>query len=397
MASELGVDYLLEGSTTVVSGMARVTVQLIDGRTDQHIWAENYDREFSIEELIAVRTAIAQEVASRLRAIITPQEQARIATLPTQNPRAFELYQRARFRWNERTEVEVRASLEIFQEAIEEDPLFAEAHAGLADAYLVLANRGWMDHRQGHELGIMAAERALELDPLNPGANASLGALHLWSTRDWTASEAHFIRAIELDPDYAYSHYWYSALLSALGRHQESIQQARDALNADPLSPQIAAGVPRSLFLAREYDQAVEAVRGALEVHPDHAPLYAQLCRNAVLAGDMEAAERACEREKELLGGASSLSTALMLAYKGDEEATLAVVQSLEGLRGEGPQPIILAMILGKLGRVDEAFAQLRRGFDEKYPYLEYLPSNPFLDPLRDDPRYGEFLRELGF
>ena len=397
MAAALGVDYLLEGSTTVVEGEARVTVQLIDGRTDEHVWAEEYDHEFSVEQLIAVRTAVAQQVAAELRTLITPEEQARIAALPTESPVALELYQRARYRWGERTESGVQASLRLFQQALDLDPDFAEAYAGMADAYLVLSNWGWMDHRDGHRRGIAAAERALELDSLNAGAYASLGALHLWSTRDWERSEEYFQRAIQLDPEYAYTHYWYSALLSALGRHRQSVQEALIAEEVDPLSPQIAFGVSRALFLAREYSRAAVQTSAALELYPDYGPLWAQLCRiNAVLS-EFGEAEEACMQEKEVSGLGRTLSMALMYAVQGDRESAEGEMDGVAALQGgEELQPVIVAMIQGELGDMDEAFASLQQAFDGDYPYLEYLPSNPFFDPLREDPRFGALLARLG-
>jgi class 3 adenylate cyclase/TolB-like protein/Tfp pilus assembly protein PilF len=397
MATALGADFLLTGSTTVVGGMARITVALINGRTDEHVWAENYDHEFSVEQVIAVRSAVAQEVASRLRAIITPQEQARIATLPTEIPEAFELYQRARYRWNERTEPEVRKSLKLFQEAVDLDPAFAEAYAGLADAYLVLSNWGWMDHREGHRMGIAAAEQALILDSLNVNANASLGALHLWSTRDWARSEEYFLTAIRLDHDYAYTHYWYSALLSALERHDESIRQAEEAEELDPLSPQISLGLSRSLFLARQYRRAIEETSRAIEAHPEYGPLHAQLCRCYTVLGDFREAEAACRREQEVSSMARTLSMALVWAFQGDREAALGEVDGLGLWASEdGPQPIFLAMVYAGLGDTDAAFENLQFAFNEHYPYLEYLSSNPFFDPLRDDPRFEELLRGIG-
>jgi TolB-like protein/Tfp pilus assembly protein PilF len=398
IASALGADYLLEGSATVVGESVRVAVQLIDGRTDQHVWAEQYDYAFSVEQVISVRTSLAQEVASRLEAIITPEEQARISEFPTQEPDALKLYQRARYRWNQRTESGVRESLRLFQAAIDLDPGYAEAYAGLADAFLVLSNWGWIDHKEGHRRGIAAAERALELDPNNAGANASLGALELWSTRNWALSEEHFLRAISLDPDYAYTHYWYSALLSALGRHEESITQARLAEVADPLSPQIAYGLPRSLFLARRYDQAVQEATRALEIHPDHGPLYAQICRCRLMMGEFSEAEAACRREQEVSGEGRTLSMALVWAYERNREAALREVEGLAAGTGEqgGPQPIFIAMVYAGLGDIEAAFERLQVAFDEDYPYLEYLPSNPFFDPLRSDPRFDELMQRLG-
>jgi TolB-like protein/class 3 adenylate cyclase len=397
MAAALGADYLLEGSTTVVQGTVRVTVQLIDGRTDEHIWAEEYDHEFTVAEIIAVRSAVAREVASHLRAAITPDEEARIAALPTEIPEAWELYQRGRYRWNERTESGVRASLQLFQRVIDLDPLFAEAYAGLADAYLVLSNWGWMDHRNGHQRGIAAAQRALELDPLNSGANASLGALHLWSTREWNVAEEHFHQAILLDPEYAYAHYWYSALLSALGRHRESIRESIDARDLDPLSPQIAFGVSRSLFLAREYAEAERETLGALELYPDYGPLHAQLCRIRAVMGQFQGAEEACAKEQEVSGVGRTLSMAVVKALQGDREGAMQEMEGVASLQGgEELQPVIVAMIFAGLGDADTAFGHLEHAFDGDYPYLEYLPSNPFFDPIREDSRFGELLARLG-
>jgi class 3 adenylate cyclase/TolB-like protein/Tfp pilus assembly protein PilF len=397
MAAALGADYLLEGSATVVGKAVRVTVQLIDGRTDQHVWSEEYDYAFSVDQVISVRSALAREVASRLRALITPEEEARISEPPTQVPEALELYLRARYRWNQRTEAGVRESLRLFQEAIDLDPSFAEAYAGLADAFLVLSNWGWIDHREGHRRGIAAAERALDLDPLNASANASLGALHLWSTRDWVRSEAYFLRAIELDHEYAYTHYWYSALLSALGRHEESIHQAQEAEELDPLSPQISFGLSRSLFLARDYHQAIADASRALELHPQYSPLYGQICRSYTALGEYQEAEAACLREKETGGREWTLSMALVWAFQGNREAALRELEGIASDVGEaGLQPIIVAMVFAGLGDTDAAFERLQMAIDEDYPYLEYLPSNPFFDPLRSDPRFEALLGRIG-
>ncbi len=397
MAVALGVDYLLEGSATIVGEQVRVTVQLIDGGTDQHLWAEEYDYAFSVDQVISVRSSLAREVASRLRAIITPEEQVRISTPGTEIPDALELYQRARYRWNQRTEAGVRESLRLFQEAIDLDPAFAEAYAGLADAYLVLSNWGWIDHREGHRRGIAAAERALELDSLNAGANASLGALHLWSTRDWARSERYFLRAIELDHDYAYTHYWYSALLSALGRHDESIHQAQEAEALDPLSPQISFGLSRSLFLARDYRRAIADASRALELHAEYSPLYGQICRSHIVLGEFSEAEAACRREQATGGQEWSMSMALVWAFQGNREAALREMEGVARETGEGTlQPTIVAMVYAGLGDRDEAFRQLQLALDEDYPYLEYLSSNPFFDPLRTDVRFAELLRRVG-
>ncbi len=397
IAAALGVDFLLEGSTTVVGDIARVTVQLIDGATDEHIWADEFDHEFSVDQLIAVRSAVARQVAIQLRALVTPEEGERIARAGTRDLLALELYQRARYRWNERTETSVQASLRLFQEALDRDSTFAEAHAGMADAYLVLANWGWMEHGTGHGRGVAAARRALELDPLNAGAHASLGALLFWSARNWEVSADHFRRSIELDPEYAYAHYWYSALLSTLGRHREAVGEARIADRLDPLSPQVAYGVSRALFLSREYDEAVREIHASLSLFPDYGPLLAQLCRCRTMLGEFGAAEEACSREKEVSGVGRTLSMALVRAFQGDREGALEEMEGIRALQGgEEFQPVFVAMVYAGLGEADSALDRLEYALEGDYPYLEYLSSNPFFDPLRQDPRFQDLLRRVG-
>ena len=396
IASALGADYLLEGSARIVSGTVKVTVQLIDGQTDEHLWTEDYDYDFSVEEAIAIQSQIAGEVASRLEAIITPEEAQRIAALPTAVPEAFILARRAKHRWNHRTRPDVEESVRLYQEAIDLDPRFAEAHAGLADAFLVLANWGWMDHRAAYLQGITSAERALELDPSIASAHASLGGLHLWSTRDWTQAEEHFTTAIELDPDHAYSHYWYSVLLSVLGRHGESVEQAGIAEGLDPLAPPIAYGLARSFFMARDYSRSIEEADRALEIHPEYGNLHSLLCISQIAAGSYADAETACRRHQRATGVSHSLNFGILRAYQGDRDGAQEEVRAvLEAGNEDSLQPVIVAMVYAGLGDLDEAMTWLQRAYDGDYPHLEYLSTHPFFDPLRSDPRFEGLLRGL--
>jgi TolB-like protein/Tfp pilus assembly protein PilF len=398
IASALGTDYLLEGSARVVSGSVRVTVQLIDGRTDQHLWTEDFDRDFSVEEVIAIQSEVAQTVAGRLRAIITPAEAARILVVPTADPEAYDLFLRARHRWNMRTETDVRDAMAFYQEAIALDPEFAGAYAGLADAYLVLANWGWDDHREAYRSAYSAAETALELDSLIAGAHATLGGVHLWYTRDWALSENSFIRAIELDPDHAYAHFWYSALLSALGRHDEAIAEASTAAALDPLAPPILYGLARAYFVARDYDQAVSEAQAALEFHPEYANLHVLLCNTLVAAGDLDEAEEACAQYQEVIGTEHSLTLGIFKASRGDRAGALAQIEGASSEAGGGrAQPVIEAMLYAQLGEQDEALDRLRFAIEGEYPHLEYLLTHPLFDPLREDSRFESFLSTVGF
>jgi len=398
IAEILGTDYLLEGSARVLSGTVRVTVQLIDGRTDEHLWAEEFDREFSIEEVIAIQSEIAQTVADQLEAFITPEEAAQISRAPTNDPLAFELFQRAKYHWNMRTEESVRESIGLYEEAISHDSEFAAAHAGLADAHLVLANWGWADHRTAYPAAFSSAERALELDPIMPNAYASRGGLHLWYTRDWVRAEEDFLKAIELDSDHPYSRFWYSALLSALGRHEEAVEEAGMAADLDPLAPAIASGLPRSLLMKGDFLVAADEARLALELHPDYWNLYALLCSSLIAAGSLDEAEVACRRQKQVQGVPFSFNMGILRAHQGDREGALAEVEGERAGRGVGEeQPVLAAMVFASLGEVDSAMGLLQQAVDGEYPHLEYLSTHPFFNEIRSDARFRDLLRQIGF
>jgi serine/threonine-protein kinase len=297
-----------------------------------------------------------------------------------------------------RTETDVREAMGFYQEAITLDPRFAVAYAGLADAFLVLANWGWADHNEAYPSAIAAAETALELDSLIASAHATLGGLHLWHTRDWDRSEAFFFRAIELDPDYAYAHYWYSALLSALGRHDEAVSEARKGAEMDPLAPPIVYGLARALFVARDYAGAVSEAQAALELHPDYANLHVLLCNTLIAAGDLDEAEEACARYQEVIGAENSLTLGILRASQGNRAAALEQIE--EVYSGEGQdrgQPVIEAMVYAALGDSDEALERLQFAVDGDYPHLEYLLTHPLFDPLREDARFDNLLAAVGF
>ena len=259
-----------------------------------------------------------------------------------------------------------------------------------------LANWGWMDHRAAYLHGISSAERALELDPEVAGVHASLGGLHLWSTKDWAKAEEHFRTAIDLDPDHAYARYWYSVLLSVRGRHDESFAQAEIAESLDPLAPPIAYGLARSAFMARDYARSIEEAERALEIHPDYGNLHSQLCIAHIAAGELGEARAACLRHQVATGASSTLNMAILKAVLGDREGALAETESvLEAGDEDSLQPVIVAMVHAATGDLDESMRWLQQAFDGDYPHLEYLSTHPFFDPLRGDERFETLLREL--
>jgi Flp pilus assembly protein TadD len=236
------------------------------------------------------------------------------------------------------------------------------------------------------------------LDPTAADGHASLGGLHLWYTRDWEAAEMEFAMAQELDPEHSYAHFWHSALLSALGRHDEAVSHAEVALALDPLAPPISSGLSRALFMKKDFQLAAREAQESLDLHPDYANLHSLLCSSFIGGGEYEEAEEACRRHQAVLGVAHSLNMGILRAYQGDREGALSEMEgAASNVSAEGGQPVIEAMVYAGLGDADGAMALLLQAEAGDFPHLEYLSTHPFFDKIRSDSRFQSLLRRLGF
>ncbi|MEO5754502.1 MAG: winged helix-turn-helix domain-containing protein, partial [Chthoniobacterales bacterium] len=254
IAAQLGVANLLEGSVQRSGDTVRVTVQLIRTESDTHLWAETYDRK--IADMFQVETEVAQSIASALAASLTATEERALAQNPTANVEAHHSYLRGRYFWNKRTVDGYRLALTHFKRAIDQDPAYAQAYIGLADAYLFLGGDDAAGQRDAVAKGRAALQRALELDESQAEAHASLGLLALNFDWDWAKAEREFKRALEVNPNYATAHQWYGEFLVSIGRADEGIAEIQKAADLDPLSVVISTDVAKVYMLARRYDEA---------------------------------------------------------------------------------------------------------------------------------------------
>ena len=263
IAKQLGVTNILEGSVQKVADQVRVNVQLINALTDEHLWAETYDRKLT--DIFAVESEIAQTVAQALQATLTGSEKSSIAKKPTENPEAYELYLKGRFFWNKRTGVDLRKAIEYFQQAIAKDPNYALAYAGVADSYLLLPNYGGIATQEAIAQARPALTKALELDDSLAEAHASAGLL---DTLELHLERAigDFERAIQLNPNYATAHHWLGLGHMSLGHFDQAIAEGKRALDLDPLSRIINADFGWIYLNARRYDEAETQVRKTLEI-----------------------------------------------------------------------------------------------------------------------------------
>jgi serine/threonine-protein kinase len=401
ISEELGVATILDGSVRRSKDRVRIVSQLIDAATDEQMWTETYDREMT--DIFAIQSEVAEHIAAALRVTISSGERSLIKQRPTDDPEAHNLYLKGRYLWNRRTSAGLASAAECFRQAIGCDPLYAPAYAGLADAYLLLGSYGYMPEVEALRKTKAAVERALELDDRLAEAHASRGQV-LRSERDWRGEESEYLRAIELNPNYATAHQWYATLLAALGRGEEALDEIRRAEELDPLSHAVSvtAGIVR--FVNRDYEGAIEQLEKTLELEPDYFSAYAWLQGAYSELGRYEEAIRAYERLAELRPDmpGSDLSLALIHARCGRREKALEILDQVE--QG-GSDQAWSGVVYGLLGERTRALELLERSFDDESwrmfvlhrNLLFYLKVGPWFDPLRSDTRFKDLLRRMNF
>jgi TolB-like protein/DNA-binding winged helix-turn-helix (wHTH) protein/Tfp pilus assembly protein PilF len=389
---ELGVDYVLEGSVRNDGGRVRISAQLIEVRDQTHIWAQNYDS--SLSGVIALQddaaTAIAREVQLR---IVSPVLAARRRT--PANAQAYEAYLKGRHQWNKRTKEGLKKGLEYFDEALAADPTYAQAHAGIADSYAMLASYAMMEAREAMPRAEAAAKRALELDETLPEAHAAL-AFALFARADWENAEKEFRRTIQLNPSYSTAHQWYARFLSATARHSEAWAEAQRATELDPFSTSARINLGFCAYYGRRYDQAIEEMKRVLQIAPDQPWAHLFLAMSYFGKGMTTEGVAEAVQTRPLSGGRPGYSEAYGHALSGHKVEARRILSFWKGrMQEESVEPLFLAGVHAALGEHDEAFAMLDQEIRERKILMPLINVEPWLDPLRPDPRFQELLRRL--
>jgi adenylate cyclase len=297
---ELGVRAVLIGCIRQVDGIMLVNVELIDAADNTHLWGGQYNREAS--DILALQDSLSQQIAEVLRVRLTSSDKLELAKRQTENSDAYHLYLKGRFYWNKFTMDGVRKGIELFKEAIEKDPNYALAYTGLLDGYTYLNNP--VEARK-------AAVTALELDPTLGEAHASLGFFTFLYDWDWLKAEVEFRLAIDLSPNYAQAHHWYSIYLAQMGRHEEAIREARLAKQLDPLSLSMNQTAGLVFCVARQYDRAVDELRKVIEMDANYAAAHGTLGLVYARKGMCEQAIEEFEKVASLAGGHPGVATSL--------------------------------------------------------------------------------------
>jgi TolB-like protein/DNA-binding winged helix-turn-helix (wHTH) protein/Tfp pilus assembly protein PilF len=397
IARELHVDAVVEGTVMHSGDRVRITAQLIEASTDHHLWAASYDRD--LQNVLSMQEEVTRAIVSEVRVKLTAQEQARLANMHPINPEAFQLWLKGRYYWYKLNPEGLQKAIEYFQQALEKDPAYAPAYAGLADSYNLLAFFNVFPPREVMPKAKAAAVKALELDDNLAEAHVSLGWAGFTYDLDWPAAGKHFDRAIVLNPAYPLAHSYYSLYLGALGRSEEGLTEAKRALDLDPVSPAINHYVVVQLYLARRFDEAIEQCRKTLELDPSFTAVHGTLAEVYSAKGMYREALAEYEEYSALSGG-SPRSTAFVgyaHARLGQRSQAFRVLEQLRAASKQKYVPALsFAIVYVGLGEKEQAFLWLEKAYDERTNSLAYLKVQATWDPLRSDPRFADLVRRIG-
>ena len=279
IAQELNVDAVVEGTVLRSGEQVRITAQLIQAAADKHLWAQSY--EGNLQDMLALQKKVAQSIAEEIRIKLTPHEQAVLKNSKRVNPEAYEAYLKGRYSWNKRTADGLKKAAVYFNQAIEKDPNYAQAYAGLADSYALLGDweYGVLAPKEAYPRAKAAATKALDLDSTLGEAHISLAFCLDGFDWDWESAGREFRRGIELNPGYATGHHWYAWHLAALGRNDEAVAEMKKAESLDPLSLIISADLAEELLIAHRYDEAIRQSRKTMDLTlnlPSHTMSWAR-------------------------------------------------------------------------------------------------------------------------
>jgi TolB-like protein/pimeloyl-ACP methyl ester carboxylesterase/Tfp pilus assembly protein PilF/predicted Ser/Thr protein kinase len=396
--NELQVHAVLTGRVQQFGEKLIVAAELVDASDGSQLWGEQYRR--MMADIFALQEEISQQISGTLQLKLSGAERKRLGKRYTENTKAYELYLKGRYFWNQRTAASLFKGIDYFEQAIKIDPLYALAHAGLADCYVKLGDTGVtaISPAEAFARGRAAATRALEIDDSLAEIHASLGHLHMHLLQ-WGEAENDFKRAIRLNPNYATAHHWYAYYKVFHRRFDEALAEIETARRLDPLSAAIDQSVGEFLYFAHRYDEAIERLQKTLELDPNHFDTRIYLARaynQKRMFREAEEQFTKVEQIGEIIENVAALGHTYALA--GRKDAAKEVLGRLDQLVKERyVSPYEFASIHVALGQTDEALSLLEKGYDQRVEWMIFANVDPRLDPLRPLPAFQELLQRLGF
>ena len=396
IARELGVANIIEGSVRRAGNMVRIAVQLIDAGTDAHLWSEIYNGDLSdLSRIFNIQSEVAQSVARELKTVLSPQELELIEKKPTKNTEAYDAYLRGMFYWRKLTRNDLETAKKYFDLAIEKDPEYAPAYAGICFIWGGLMQMGFISPEEAGPKGIEALTKAIELDSTNAEVIYTQACGNTWMSWDWEGGESAFKKALEINPNHAEAHAYYSHLLNILGRTEEAMTEIETALKLDPYNPLIISLYSVDLLFVRRFEEAVKAAEKALRMEPT-APVALTALEWALhMTGRYDEAWEVIKNDWQFTGSGSYFSDQDF----NESGYAVALNKAAEAMKISADltyiNPFLLAFIYILAGNVEPALECLEKAYEIRETNLPYLGA-PIFDIIRYEPRFREIARKMG-
>jgi TolB-like protein/DNA-binding winged helix-turn-helix (wHTH) protein/Flp pilus assembly protein TadD len=397
IAQELNVDAVVEGTVLRSGDQVRITAQLIQASADKHLWAQSYEGD--VHQTLALQRQVARAIAEEIQIELTSHERDVLKSVKTVNPDAYEAYLKGRFFWNKRTADGMKKAIDYFSQAIESDPNYAQAYAGLADSYALAGDwqYGVLTPREAYPKAKAAATKAIALDSTLGEAHISLAWCMDGFDWNWDSAGKEFTRGIELSPSYATGHHWYGWHLAALGRHDEAIAELEKAGTLDPLSLIIGGDLAEELLIAHRYDESVKQSRKTMNMDPFFAHTHYVLGEAFVQKHRYNEGIAELQKAIELSERSTAFNANLAYTYalSGRRNEAVNIVNDLKSQSQDGLSnaPEIALVYVG-LDENDRAMAWLEKAYAERFNPGVLM--RPAFDPLRADPRFQDLLHRIG-
>ena len=389
VAEDLNVRAVLVGRLLQLGETLSIRVELVDTHDNSQLWGEQYNRK--LVEVLEVQQEIAKEISEKLRLQLSGEEQKKLDKRYTQNPEAYQAYLRGRYHWNKRTKKGFERAVEHFNQAIDKDPVYAQAYTGLADSYNLEAFYDYRTPAEGYPLARSAAMKALEIDDSLAEGHASLAFIKVNYDWDWDSAQPDFKRAIELNPNYPTAHQWYGMSLLAQGRFDSGATELKKAQALDPLSLQIKRNIGKLFLFQHRYDEAIEELQKILEMDPRfinaHDDLIWLYWHKGMYDNAIAESKKVAAMEEDRF---SQLPDVLGHIVSGRRTEALRSLESWKAL-----SPYWRAFCYAILGEKHQATEWLTEALDHRYALVYWIKVNPTFAPLRDDPRFHDLLRRM--
>ena len=398
IARDLNVDSVVEGTVLRSGDRVRITAELVQVATDRHLWAETYESQLG--DILTLQSHVASAIVNQIRVKLTPEDQVRLASTRPVSTESYENYLKGRYYWNKRSQEGLTKAIDYFQLAIEKDPNYALAYAGLADCYSIIGSAivGTVPADQVASKARAAALKSLELDNNLAEAHTSLATVRFNYDWDWNAAASGFRRAVELNPSYATAYQRNSLYLMSMGRTSESIAEMNRAHDLDPLSISTNFSLGWRLYMAREYDQAIEQLRNTIDMDPNfilpHLVLGQAFEQKKAFDQAITELRRAVELSQNSPPALAALARIYALSGKTAEAKNL-LDQLLQQSKKQYVSPFYVALVYAGLGENDRALDWLDKAYADHSNAIVFLKVDPQLDTLRANPRFHELQRKL--